>query len=37
MLGVKGISTATQTGYDLADSYRDAPGIQFGKMERSLE
>lgn len=37
MLHVKGISSRTQTGYDLADSYRDTPGIQFGKMERSLE
>lgn len=37
MLHVKGISSRTQTGYDLADSYRDTPGIQFGKVERSLE
>lgn len=37
MLGVKGISAFTQMGYDLSDSYRDTPGIQFGKTERSLE
>lgn len=37
MLGVKGISTPTQMGYDLADSYKDIPGIHFGEMERSLE
>lgn len=37
MLGVKAISTPPQMGYDLADSHRDTPGIQLGKVERSLE
>lgn len=37
MLGVKGISTPPSIGYDLADSHRDSPGIQPGKMERRLE